>query len=73
MFRLEGIKYQTFHMLLNVVGVNVKERSTTHRCSSIISRRMSLASHVVKWQEVFAVAGVVSSAVPIMICCDSSC
>jgi len=74
MFRLEGTKYQTFHMHLHVVGMTVKECSTTHRCSSIMSRRMSITIQmVVKWQEVFPVAGVVSSTVPNMISCHSSC
>jgi hypothetical protein len=74
MFRLEGTKYQTFHMHLHVVGMTVKERSTTHRCSSIMSRCMSITTHVViKWQEVYPVAGVVSSTVPNVTSCHSSC
>jgi hypothetical protein len=74
MFSLEGTKYQNFRMHLHVVGVTVKERSTTHRCSSIMFRPMSITVHVViKWKEVFPVAGVVSSAVPNVISCHSSC
>jgi len=74
MFRLERTKYQTFHMHLHVVEMTVKEHSTTHRCSSIMSRRMSIMIQmVVKWQEVFPVTGVVSSAVPNVISCHSLC
>jgi hypothetical protein len=74
MFRLEGTKYQTFHMHFHVVGMTVKERSTTHRCSSIMSRRMFITIHVdIKCQEVFPVAGVVSATVPYVISCHSSC
>jgi len=71
---LEGTKYQTFHMHLHVVGMTVKERLTTHRYSSIMSRRMSLTNHVdIKLQEVFPVAGVVSSSILDVISCHSSC
>jgi len=74
MFRLEGTKYQTFHMHFHVVGMTVKECSTTHRCSSIMSRHMSITIRmVIKWQEVFPVAGVVSSTVPYVIPCHILC
>jgi hypothetical protein len=74
MFRLERTRYQTFHMHLCVVGMTVKEHSTTHRCSSITSRHMSITIHmVIKWQEVFPAAGVVSSNIPNVISCHSFC
>jgi hypothetical protein len=74
MFRSEGTKYQTFRVHLHVAGMTVTERSTTHRHSTITSRRMSITIHVViKWQEVFPVAGVVSSTVPNVIYCHILC
>lgn len=57
--------FQTCQTHLRVAGMTVIEHSTTHRCTSIMCSHMSIATHVAKmWQEVFPVAGVVSSNFP---------
>jgi hypothetical protein len=71
---LEGTCYQTFQVHLNVVGMTVKGRSTTRRSYTITSRSISFTFQmIVERQNVFPVAGVVSSAVPNVISCHSSC